>query len=151
MARSGQAAVELLLEKGALPRATDSQPVSALPELKAPFVPQSAEAFEAVDLVVLSPGVPTDLPLLDDARRRGIPVIGEVELAGYFLQGPVIGVTGANGKTTTTSLIGHILRENKVPCQVGGNIGTPPAAVIHSSRPDKGNVLESSRCEVAAV
>src|SRR6266567_2518666 len=67
----------------------------------------------------------TDLQPLEAARRRGARVIGEVELAAPFLQGKTIGITGSNGKTTTTSLTGHILHESGVPVQVGGNIGTP--------------------------
>jgi UDP-N-acetylmuramoylalanine--D-glutamate ligase len=76
------------------------------------------------------------------AARRA--VIGEVELAAPFLKGRTIGITGSNGKTTTTSLIGHILREAGVPVQVGGNIGTPVTAMVESSRADGWNVLELS-------
>ena len=90
--------------------------------------------FEGVDLIVLSPDVPADLPPLEAARQRGVRVIGEVELAAPFLKGETIGITGSNGKTTTTSLIGHILREAGVPVQVGGNIGTPVTAMIEASR-----------------
>ena len=98
--------------------------------------------FEGYDLIVLSPDVPFDLAPLEAARRRGTPVIGEVELAAPFLQGRTIGITGSNGKTTTTSLIGHILREAGVPVQVGGNIGTPVTAMVDTSRADGWNVLE---------
>jgi len=72
-----------------------------------------------VDAIVISPGVPADLEELEAARRRGVPVLGEVELASEFLAGPIIGITGANGKTTTTALTGHILREVGIPAQVG--------------------------------
>jgi UDP-N-acetylmuramoylalanine-D-glutamate ligase len=75
------------------------------------FRPQTDELFdEDWDLIVLSPGVPADLPGIEAARARGVNVIGEVELAAPYLLGPVIGITGSNGKTTTTSLVGHILR-----------------------------------------
>jgi UDP-N-acetylmuramoylalanine--D-glutamate ligase len=97
--------------------------------------------FEACDLIVLSPDVPADLPPLEEARRRGVRVIGEVELAAPFLKGETIGITGSNGKTTTTSLVGHILRAAGVPVQVGGNIGTPVTAMVESSRADGWNVL----------
>ena len=60
-------------------------------------------------MIVLSPGVPYDLPMLLSARERGVPTIGEVELSSFFLKGPVIGITGSNGKTTTTALTGHLL------------------------------------------
>ena len=72
--------------------------------------PQEAAAFEGADLVVLSPGVPADLDLAEDARRRGVPVIGDLELASWFLKGEIIGITGSNGKTTTTAMTGHILQ-----------------------------------------
>ena len=78
------------------------------------------------------------------ARARGIDVIGEIELAAPFLRGRTIGITGSNGKTTTTSLVGHILHSAGVPAQVGGNIGTPVIAMTEDSRDDQWNVLELS-------
>lgn len=156
--RSGLAALELLVAKGARPVATDSRPLAEIPEaaeklaaLQIPFVAQSAGAFAGADGVVISPGVPADLAELEEARRLDIPVIGEVELAGFYLQGPVIGITGSNGKTTTTELIGHILRQAGVPCQVGGNIGVPPTAMINSSKPDHWNVLELSSFQLETI
>jgi UDP-N-acetylmuramoylalanine--D-glutamate ligase len=158
MARSGLAAVELLVEHGALVCATDLRPLDQLPEAAArlsqlgiEFRIQSPEAFQGADLIVISPGVPCDLEALDDARRRGVKVIGEVELAGYFLQGDIIGITGSNGKTTTTALTGHILRESGIPVQVGGNIGTPPTSMVRSSRPGQWNVLELSSFQLEAI
>jgi UDP-N-acetylmuramoylalanine--D-glutamate ligase len=91
------------------------------------------------------------VPEVVAAKRKGIPVIGEVELAGYYLEGPVIGVTGSNGKTTTTAMIGHILQSAGVPRQVGGNIGTPPTAMIAASRPDQWNVLELSSFQLETI
>ena len=79
------------------------------------------------------PGVPADLEPLQAARNREVDVIGEIELAAPFLRGKVIGITGSNGKTTTTSLVGHILSSAGVPAQVGGNIGTPVTAMTESS------------------
>jgi UDP-N-acetylmuramoylalanine--D-glutamate ligase len=95
--------------------------------------------------------VPADLEPLETARRRGAHVVGEVELAAPFLQGKIIGITGSNGKTTTTSLAGHILRESGVPVQVGGNIGTPVTAMIASSRADQWNVLELSSFQLETI
>lgn len=148
MAKSGFAAARLLREKGATVRALDS---NVTPEVKAEGARAGIEVriqdtgeFEGVDLVVISPGVPSDLPVLNEARARGIPVIGELELAGYWLQGPSIGITGSNGKTTTTSLTGHILEGAGIAVQVGGNIGRPPTDMVASSRPDQWNVLELS-------
>jgi len=151
MAKSGLAAIDLLLEKGANPIGTDNRPADQLPALRVPFIPQGPAAFADADLIVISPGVPADLPLLEEARRRGVPVIGEVELAGWFLEGKTIGVTGANGKTTTTALVGHILKESGIAAQVGGNIGTPPTAMVRSSRPDQWNVLELSSFQLETI
>jgi UDP-N-acetylmuramoylalanine--D-glutamate ligase len=141
MARSGVAAVELLREKGAEVRAVDQQPVSIE---GIPVEQQREAAFADADLVVLSPGVPADLPELRAPRQRGVKIIGDLELASWFLQGEIIGITGANGKTTTTALTGHILKESGIAAQVGGNIGTPPASMVITSRTDQLNVLELS-------
>ncbi len=77
------------------------------------------------DLIVLSPGVPHDLPVFREAAARGVPVIGEIELAYRFLQCPIAAVTGTNGKTTTTTLLGEMLRASGASVFVGGNIGEP--------------------------
>jgi UDP-N-acetylmuramoylalanine--D-glutamate ligase len=155
MAKSGMASAELLRKHGAEVRATDvkmdREVEQRLHELHVPFQLQSPGVFENADLIVLSPGVPADLEPLESARRRGATVIGEVELAGYFLQGPIMGITGSNGKTTTTALAGHILRESKVAVQVGGNIGIPVTAMIDSSRPDQWNVLELSSFQLETI
>ncbi len=158
MKKSGIASAGLLAREGALARATDLKPLDELPEarpvlerLQIPFAQQTPEVFEGVDLIVLSPDVPFDLPPLEAARRRGVRVIGEVELAAPFLKGRTIGITGSNGKTTTTSLVGHILREAGLPVQVGGNIGTPLTAMIDSSRPDGWNVLELSSFQLETI
>jgi len=149
MARSGVAAVRLLLAKGASVRAVDEKPKGDV--LGVTVEPQTETAFRDTELVVLSPGVPADLALLEGARARGVPVIGELELAAPFLLGPTIGVTGTNGKTTTTALTGHILKESGIACQVGGNIGTPPAAMVETSRTDQWNVLELSSFQLETI
>jgi UDP-N-acetylmuramoylalanine--D-glutamate ligase len=158
MKRSGIASAELLVREGARVRAADLKPLTELPEaaaalerLKIPFAAQTPEIFEGADLIVISPDVPADLPALEAARKRGAKVIGEIELAAPFLKGRNIGITGSNGKTTTTSLIGHILREAGVPSQVGGNIGTPATAMIDSSRDDGWNVLELSSFQLETI
>src|SRR5580700_2231337 len=141
MARSGVAAVELLREKNAIVRAVDQKPVA----IEGIHVEQQSEtAFADADLIVLSPGVPTDLKELNAPRARGVKIIGDLELASWFLKGDIIGITGANGKTTTTALTGHILKQSGIAAQVGGNIGTPPASMINTSRTDQLNVLELS-------
>jgi len=150
MARSGVAAVELLLEKGAKVRPVD-QKVRHVPELSLAVEPQTDAAFRDADLIVLSPGVPVDLGVINHARSRGIRVIGDLELASWFLQGDHIGITGSNGKTTTTALTGHILASSGIPVQVGGNIGRPPASMIATSRPGQWNVLELSSFQLETV
>ncbi len=154
--RSGVAAIELLREHGAHVRAMDSSPLT--PEEQArfagmgvPVLPQEAEHIGAVSLIVLSPAVPYDLPMLIEARERGIPTIGEVELSSYFLQGPVLGITGSNGKTTTTALTGHLLKASGVDCQVGGNIGTAVTSLIDSSSAGRWNVLELSSFQLESI
>jgi UDP-N-acetylmuramoylalanine--D-glutamate ligase len=149
MARSGVAAMKLLQQRGETVRAIDEKPMGDI--LGVPVLPPTDDAFEGVDLVVISPGVPSDLPVLERARARGVPVIGELELAAPFLEGRNIGITGTNGKTTTTALTGHILRESKIPCQVGGNIGTPPAAMVETSHPKQWNVLELSSFQLETI
>jgi UDP-N-acetylmuramoylalanine--D-glutamate ligase len=149
MAKSGRGAVELLLERGAVVRAIDEKPEGIVSGIS--IEPQTAAAFSDAELVVISPGVPADLDLLDDIRSRGIPVIGELELASWFLAGDTIGITGANGKTTTTALVGHILQESGIACQVGGNIGTPPSSMVKGSRPGQWNVLELSSFQLETI
>jgi UDP-N-acetylmuramoylalanine--D-glutamate ligase len=161
LARSGLAAVELLVSQGARVSATDVQPLERLPaardvleRLGVPFAPQSPEVFRAADLVVLSPGVPPHLDVLREARDQGVHLIGEVELAAWFLRGPVIGITGTNGKTTTTVLTGHLLRSAGIPVQVGGNtgMGFPAAsALVATSRPEQWNVLELSSYQLETI
>ncbi|MGE5647998.1 MAG: UDP-N-acetylmuramoyl-L-alanine--D-glutamate ligase [Acidobacteriota bacterium] len=151
MGRSGLAVVAFLAAKGARVRAVDAKPLAAPLPQGVEFALQSPAAFEGADLIVISPGVPADLPELGTPRGRGVPVVGEVELAGEFLRGKTIGITGANGKTTTTALVGHILKQAGVPVQVGGNIGTPVTAMIAASRPGQWNVIELSSFQLETI
>lgn len=149
MGLSGVAAVQLLLKKGALVRAVDEK---AKGEVEGVTIEAQTEtAFREADLVVISPGVPADLPLFAPVRARGVAVIGELELAAPYLEGRNIGITGTNGKTTTTALTGHILRESGIACQVGGNIGAAPAGMVETSRPDQWNVLELSSFQLETI
>jgi UDP-N-acetylmuramoylalanine--D-glutamate ligase len=149
MARSGVAAIRLLRQHGARVRAVDEKPMGEIEGVT--VEPQTEAAFRDAELVVISPGVPADLDLLAPLRARGVPVIGELELAAPFLEGRNIGITGTNGKTTTTALTGHILRESGIACQVGGNIGTAPAEMVETSRPGQWNVLELSSFQLETI
>lgn len=152
LAKSGLATVELLARKGADVVACDSKPLEQLQgvaevlrEHGATFALQGPEAMAGVEMAVLSPGVRPDQEIFDEARRRGLEVTGDVELACRFLRGPVMGITGSNGKTTVTALCGHILKECGIAVQVGGNIGNQAvASMIATSREDQWNVLELS-------
>ena len=153
--RSGLAAVELLQKQGARVRAMDAgvltpEEQGRLAALGVLVVPQEPEYLTG-DLIVLSPAVPYNLPMLVGARERGIPVIGEVELSSYFLQGPIIGITGSNGKTTTTALTGHLLKECGIPCQIGGSIGTAVTSLVDSSAANQWNVLELSSFQLESI
>lgn len=146
MAKSGIAAVELLVGQGARVIALDQRPVTdaRLAAWGVAVSPQDPTTINGIDLMVLSPGVPADSDVAQAARRRGVAVVGDLELASWFLQGDTIGITGANGKTTTTAMTGHILVSAGIPAQVGGNIGTPPCEMVAPSRAGQWNVLELS-------
>src|SRR5450755_1561379 len=120
-------------------------------QMGVPVALQEPENIGAATLIVLSPAVPYDLPMLVAARERGIPTIGEVELSSFFLKGPVLGITGSNGKTTTTALTGHLLQYTGIPCQVGGNIGTAVTSLIDSSEPQRWNVIELSSFQLESI
>ena len=107
--------------------------------------------FRDQDLIVVSPGVPFDVPQLVHARERGIPVIGEVELAARFLKGHIIAITGSNGKTTTTSLVGEIIRAAGRTALVGGNIGTPAITFVDRATDDSWVVLEISSFQLETI
>jgi UDP-N-acetylmuramoylalanine--D-glutamate ligase len=134
LARTGIAAARFLKSRGAVVRATDQAAESRLgpgvADLSAMGVAlelggHSAESFATAEMIVLSPGVPHTLPALRAARDRGIPVIGEIELAARFIRQPLVAVTGTNGKTTTTELVGAMLAASGQKVFVGGNIGRP--------------------------
>src|SRR5258708_39499595 len=107
--------------------------------------------FRGQDLIVVSPGVPFDAPQLEQARALGEPVIGEVELAAQFLPGPIVAITGANGKTTTTSLAGEIIAAGKFSTVVGGNIGTPAISLVDQAGPATWIVLEVSSFQLETI
>ena len=134
LARSGVAAAQLLHAVGAEVTVADAKDEAKLAEalsrvdrraIRVVAGPGYEAALDEAQLVVISPGVPTDLDILNKVRARQIPVIGELELAFRFLDAPVVAVTGTNGKSTTVTLIGLLLKEYGKRVFVGGNLGTP--------------------------
>ena len=155
---SGRAATSFLRRRGVEVVGVDARPAAQLElgpladdagvEVLAGGEPAVLPA--GVDGVVLSPGVPGDRPLLADARSRGIPVVAEVELAFPFLDGPVIGITGSNGKSTTTAMTGHLLKNAGLAAEVCGNIGLPLTEVADGA-PGRTFVVELSSFQLEAT
>lgn len=152
-ARSGIAAARFLVARGAIVALTDQKPIEkwtpdavTLKESGVGLLPGEPPSWllDQLDLVIVSPGVPASIIPIRYAERAGAEVIGEVELAARYLKGRVIAITGSNGKTTTTSLIGALLRDAGLPVQVGGNIGKPLISMVESSREDGWTVAELS-------
>ena len=107
--------------------------------------------FQGQDLIVVSPGVPVDAPPLAQARSLGESVVGEIELAAQFLPGPILAITGSNGKTTTTTLTGEIMAAGGFPTLVGGNIGTPAISLAERATRDSVIVLEVSSFQLETI
>ncbi|CAN5679720.1 UDP-N-acetylmuramoyl-L-alanine--D-glutamate ligase [soil metagenome] len=107
--------------------------------------------FRRSDLIVVSPGVPMDTPEVKQVVSFGLPVIGELELASRFLQGRVVAITGSNGKTTTTTLVGEIFKAAGLPTLVGGNIGLPVIDLVPKSTAETWSILEVSSFQLETV
>lgn len=159
-ARSGIAAARFLAERGAIVALNDQKPIEkwsaealALKEAGVGLLPGEPPSWllDQLDLVVVSPGVPATIIPIRYAERAGAEVIGEVELAARFLKGRTVAITGSNGKTTTTSLIGELLRDAGLPVQVGGNIGKALISMVESSRDDGWTVAELSSFQLETI
>ncbi len=153
LGKSGLAAALFLRRRGAQVTVSDIRSAEALandiPSLLEEGINVEAGGhglltFRRQDLIVVSPGVPLDTPELTQVRSFGLPVIGELELAARFLKGKTLAITGSNGKTTTTSLVGEILKAAGLSTLVGGNIGVPVVALIDESTDETWSVLEVS-------
>ncbi|MCM3877195.1 MAG: UDP-N-acetylmuramoyl-L-alanine--D-glutamate ligase [Thermoanaerobaculia bacterium] len=129
LARSGRAAVTALLERGVEVVGTDAKPdltgLAERPGLRYVLGGHPESLLEGVDLVIVSPGIPLTLPVFDAARARALPVVAEIELASRLLPGVVVGVTGTNGKSTTTALAAALLKAAGHYAVACGNFGTP--------------------------
>ena len=131
---SGFAAAKIAKDMGARAILSDAKAESDIHQdfeelrqrgIETVFGPQKAEMLEPVDLVIVSPAVPVSIPIIREAKERGIPVMSEVELAGRLAKSPICAVTGTNGKTTTVTLLGLLLETHYQKVGVGGNIGIP--------------------------
>jgi UDP-N-acetylmuramoylalanine--D-glutamate ligase len=154
--RTGQAVARVLVSRGCTVRAADALDASALgldssslPGAELRLGPETPVLLDDVDLVVPSPGVPRSAPLLREAVRRGLPVWAEVELAFRLLDCPVIGITGTNGKSTTTTLVGRALAAGGRRVFTGGNLGTP--LVLAAADPPDVAVTEVSSFQLEWV
>ena len=138
------------MRRGASVRLTDTRTsVEGAEQLEAvgvelEFGGHQPETLMDADLIVLSPGVPPDQPVVTAARAEGIEIIGELELAWRWLRGRVIAVTGTKGKSTTTTLVGRMLSASGATVQLGGNIGVPLSSQVDASTPDTVHVVEAS-------
>ncbi|HET9529918.1 MAG TPA: UDP-N-acetylmuramoyl-L-alanine--D-glutamate ligase [Blastocatellia bacterium] len=160
IARSGVAAARVLVSRGAMVTANDmkleSDMAAEVDELRRLGVMLSLgghpEAlFLNADLIVVSPGVPATIEPLQKAARAGIKIISEVELAGLLLKGRLIGITGSNGKTTTTTLTGELMRAAGAQVLVGGNIGTPLTSLVDKSTDETWTVAELSSFQLETI
>jgi UDP-N-acetylmuramoylalanine--D-glutamate ligase len=156
-ARSGIAASELLARRGARVTLSDVQPkvagVEGLEQLgvELELGGHRTETFVGADLIVTSPGVPPEQPAVAAARRRGVSIIGELELASRFLRGRIVAITGTKGKSTTTALTGRILEAAGFKVTVGGNIGAPLSAQVTDSTPETFHVVEASSFQLEQI
>ena len=160
LGKSGLAAALFLRRRGAQVTVSDVRSAEAL----AKDIPALLEegimvetgghgllTFRRQDLIVVSPGVPLSTPELAQVKSFGLPVIGELELAARFIRGKILAVTGSNGKTTTTTLLGEIMKAAGVPTLVGGNIGVPVVSLVEESTDATWSVLEVSSFQLEST
>ena len=156
-ARSGIAAAHALAKRGAIVTLTDLRhDIDALIPLREAGVTlelggHKGPTFANAELIVVSPGVPLQQPVLDMARQLGTEIIGELELAWRWLHGRVIAITGTKGKSTTTTLVGRMLEAAGHKTLVGGNIGVPLSAQTDESTADTVHVVEASSFQLEAT
>ena len=160
LGKSGIASAQFLATRGARVTVSDTRTQT---ELKAQIPAlldrgiavetggHGERTFRDQDLIVVSPGVPSNLPQLVRARAQGIPVIGEIELAARFLKGKIVAITGSNGKTTTTTLCGDLIASSSQRTLMGGNIGTPVILLVDDSTDDTINVIEVSSFQLETI
>lgn len=159
LGKSGIAAARFLKARGAQVTVSDIRPAGLIAELPAlldaGIMVESGShgllTFRRQDLIVVSPGVPSNTPELVQVRSLGKQIIGELELGSEFLQGQIVAITGSNGKTTTTTLIGEILKAGGKSTLVGGNIGRPVVDMVAEATADTWSVLEVSSFQLETI
>jgi UDP-N-acetylmuramoylalanine--D-glutamate ligase len=159
--KSGVASAKFLAPRGATVALHDKKPVENWSDearsLKEKFGVGLIDGnipswlLDQIDLVVISPGVPTNTIPARYVERKDGEVIGEVELAYRFLKGRIVGITGSNGKTTTTTLIGELLKDSGIETQVGGNIGTPLLSLTETATENSWTVVELSSFQLETI
>ena len=159
-ARSGIACAKFLAQRGAIVALNDAKPFANWSEEARELKTQGIGCLpgdvpgwllDQIELLVVSPGIPVKAIPLRYAERAGAEVIGEVELGSRFLKGRIVAITGSNGKTTTTSLIGQLLKDAGLQTQVGGNIGTALISLVETSRDDGWTVVEMSSFQLETI
>lgn len=152
LAKSGTAAAKLLLNQNIKTRVNDMKTEEGDPVV-AELREQGAEVIlgshpisvlDGIDLLVKNPGIPYEHEIVSEAQKRNIPIITEIELAGALVDNQIIGITGSNGKTTTTTLVLEMLEQSHIPVQAAGNIGKVAAETIQKLEPEERLVLELS-------
>ena len=160
LARTGVSTAQFCVTRGARVTATDARAENeigeAIKSLRAAgvgleFGGHIERTFLEQDLVIPSPGVPADAPWLQAARAKGVTIWSEIELADRYLKGRMIGITGSNGKTTTTSLIAHILKAAGIPTILAGNIGTPLISQVEQTNDKTITVVELSSFQLELI
>ena len=164
--RSGTTSARFLLGRGARVILSDSKKREALEPAVSGLLESAArcsgeltlelggnrnESFAKADLVVVSPGMPLSLPFFETSRKAGVPVIAEIELAYRHLKGKILGITGSNGKTTTTTLTAELLTGAGIKARAAGNIGTPLIQFVDESTPEDVYVVELSSFQLEAI
>ncbi|RLL45237.1 UDP-N-acetylmuramoyl-L-alanine--D-glutamate ligase [Oceanobacillus piezotolerans] len=159
LAKSGSAAAKALLQNGIYVRVNDmkankeDEVVQELIKMGAEAVVGShpLEVLNGMDLLVKNPGIPYDNPIVKEAMKRNIPIITEIELAYRLTESPIVGITGSNGKTTTTTLISDILNEDGQGVKVAGNIGIVATEIAQNLQENETLVLELSSFQLQGI
>lgn len=159
LAKSGTAAAKVLLKNNKYVRINDGKVIQSndqieeLKEMGAEVIIGSHpfSVLDDIQIVVKNPGIPYDNPIVAEAEKRNIPVITEIEIAGLLTKGPIIGITGSNGKTTTTTLITEMLKCSQKPVKVAGNIGKVATDIAQTTDEDETMVIELSSFQLQGI